>query len=59
MIFAKGELISMYRANFMMIHHFDYSLTEIENMLPFEYDIYMLLLQEQLKKEEEARNKNG
>lgn len=59
MIFAKGELISLYRSNFMMIHHFGYSLTEIENMLPFEYDIYLLLLQEQLKKEEEARNKNG
>jgi hypothetical protein len=49
----------MYRANFMMIHHFGYSLTEIENMVPFELNIYMLLLQEQLEKEEEARKKRN
>ena len=42
----------------MMIHNFNYSLAEIENMIPFEYEIYLLMLNEQLKKEEKERN-NG
>jgi len=57
-IFGKGELISMYRNNFMMIYHFGYSLTEIENLIPFELNIYTNMLLDQLRKEEEAR-KNG
>ena len=33
-----------------------YSLTEIENMIPFERDIYIVMLQQYLKeKEEQAR----
>lgn len=57
-MFGKGELISMYRTNFMLIHNFGYSLTELENLIPFEYEIYLLMLQEQLEKEKKARNKN-
>jgi hypothetical protein len=30
-------------------------LTEIENMIPFERDIYVLMLEEKNKKEEEER----
>ena len=30
----------------------NYSLTEIENMMPFEREIYITLLQEHMKKEE-------
>ena len=30
----------------------NYSLTEIENMMPFEREIYVTLLQEHMKKEE-------
>lgn len=55
-MFGKGELISMYRSNFMMIYHFGYSLAELENMIPFEYEIYLLMLLEQLEKEKEKEN---
>lgn len=58
-MFSKGELVSMYRINFMLIHNFGYSLVEIENMIPFEREIYTVMLIEQLQKEEEARKKNG
>ena len=37
-----------------MIQHHDWSLTELDNMLPFERAIYVMLLQEWIK-EENAR----
>ena len=34
-----------------MVQHHQWSLTEIENMLPWERDIYLMKLEEQLKEE--------
>jgi len=35
------------------MHHHKWSLTEIENLMPWEKDIYILLLQAHLKEEKE------
>lgn len=45
----------MYRINFDITQYHKFSLTEIENMIPFERDIYVLMLEEKNKKEEEER----
>ena len=37
--------------NFSMMQHHKYSLTEIENMIPWEKDIYIDLLSEWVKEE--------
>ena len=34
-----------------MIQHHDWSLTELDNMLPYERHIYVMLLQEWIKEE--------
>ena len=34
-----------------MIHHHKWSLTELENMLPYERQIYVMLLQQWIKEE--------
>jgi len=34
-----------------MIQHHDWSLTELDNMIPFERAIYVMLLQEWIKEE--------
>lgn len=39
------------------MHHHKYSLTELENMIPFERDIYVALLKQNLEEEEERRKK--
>lgn len=39
------------------MQQFQYSLTELENMIPWEREIYLTLLEEWIKKEEEARKK--
>tara|TARA_B100002019_G_C21088595_1_gene507425 strand:- start:23 stop:145 length:123 start_codon:yes stop_codon:yes gene_type:complete len=39
------------------MQHHKYSLTELENMIPFERDIYVTMLYEYIKEQEErARN---
>ena len=46
-----------------MMQHHKYSLTELENMIPWEREIYIGLLMQFLKEEEEImeneRSKNG
>jgi len=46
-----------------MIQHHNYSLTELENMIPWEREIYIGLLMQYLKEEEERmekeKRKNG
>jgi len=39
------------------MQHHKYSLTEIENMLPWERDIYVMLLVNYIKEEKERRSR--
>jgi len=47
------SLESYYRVNFALVQHHKYSLTEIENMIPWEREIYLTLLDNYIKEEEE------
>tara|TARA_B100000085_G_scaffold102554_1_gene93316 strand:- start:5 stop:187 length:183 start_codon:yes stop_codon:yes gene_type:complete len=56
------NLENYFRLNFAMMQYHKYSLTEIENMMPWERDIYVGLLQAHLEEErlkEQQRNANG
>ena len=46
------NLESYFRLNFALMQYHKYSLTEIENMIPWERDIYVGLLQQHLEEEE-------
>jgi hypothetical protein len=48
-----NSLANMYQLNFALVQHHKYSLTEIENMFPFERDIYVTLLRNYLEEQEE------
>jgi hypothetical protein len=39
--------------NFSLMQHHKYSLTELENMIPFEREIYVTLLLQHIEKEKE------
>ena len=39
-----------------MMQHFNYSLTELDNMMPWEREVYLALLLEYLKEREAANN---
>jgi hypothetical protein len=53
---AHENLASYYQVNFALIQHHKYSLTELENMIPWEREIYVTLLQQYI---EEQNLKNG
>ena len=51
---------SYYELNFSLMQYHKYSLTEIENMIPFERDIYVALLQNYLESEKlKAQQEHG
>lgn len=39
----------MYRMNFMMMHHYKYDIKMFDHMLPFEREIYINMLIEQIE----------
>ena len=56
------SLKNMFETNFALMQHHKYSLTELENMIPWERDVYVNLLihhlQEQERKQKQQENKN-
>lgn len=51
------SLENHYKTNFALMQHHKYSLTELENMIPWEREVYVNLLLAYLKEEEEQREK--
>ena len=47
------SLSNHYKTNFALMQHHKYSLTELENMMPFEREIYVSLLTKFLEEQEE------
>jgi|TARA_B100000085_G_scaffold191314_2_gene175291 hypothetical protein len=45
------DLEAYYRINFALMQFHKYSLTEIENMIPWERDIYLSLLRQHIEEE--------
>lgn len=39
--------------NFLLMHNYNYSLTELDNMMPWEREIYLVLLSEDVKEKNE------
>ncbi|MDP7365911.1 MAG: hypothetical protein QGH83_01420 [Candidatus Pacebacteria bacterium] len=56
---SHNSLENYYLTSFAMVQHHKWSLTEIEDMLPYERDIYVLLLQNWIKEENERIQKQN
>ena len=58
---SHETLENYYQLNFQLMHHYNYSLNEIEKMLPYEREIYASLLEQHLKEERirQETTKNG
>tara|TARA_B100000902_G_scaffold352796_1_gene363770 strand:+ start:202 stop:393 length:192 start_codon:yes stop_codon:yes gene_type:complete len=48
---AHESLESYYKVNFALMQHHKYSLTELENMIPWEREVYLTLLQQYIEEE--------
>ena len=51
MSMAHEDLESYFKINFSLMQHHKYSLTELENMIPWEREVYLTLLQQFIEEE--------
>lgn len=50
---AYNNLGNYYRLTFQLMQHHKYSITELENLIPFERDIYVAMLLDYLEEEKQ------
>jgi len=53
MTLSHESLTNYYSTNFQLMQHHKYSLTELEDMIPWEREIYIQLLLQHLQEERE------
>ena len=59
-LWIHESLENYYRTNFALMQHHKYSLTELENMIPWEREIYVSLLQQYIEEENlKAQQRRG
>lgn len=61
MICSHNTLANYYQLTFQLMQHHKYSLTELENMIPWEREIYVDMLVTHIEvenKKQEERNRN-
>jgi|TARA_B100000925_G_scaffold209308_1_gene159438 hypothetical protein len=56
---AHESLESYFKTNFALMQHHKYSLTELENMMPWEREIYVTLLSQYIEEENLKNGVNG
>ena len=54
---SHNNLGNYYSLNFSLMHHHKYSLTEIENMIPWEREVYIKFLLDYIKQREEEEKR--
>lgn len=55
-LYTSKDLTDYYQGIGQMVRYGNYSLNEIENMIPYEFEIYTAILIQQLKKEKNKKN---
>ena len=53
------SLENHFKTNFALMQHHKYSLTELDNMMPWERDVYVNLLIAHLQEEERRRDREN
>ena len=56
---SHDNLANHYQTNFAMMQHHKYSLTELDHMMPWEREIYVSMLVEHVKEENERAKKRA
>ena len=50
---SQESLLNYYKTNFALMQHHKYTLDDLENMIPFEREIYILLISQHVNEENE------
>ena len=53
MLLSHNSLANYYSTVFNLVQHHKYSIEELENLIPYERDIYVAMLLDHLQKEKE------
>ena len=56
---SHDSLMNHYQTNFALVQHHKYSLTELENMYPFERERYTAMLVKHLEEEKARREQEN
>lgn len=48
---GHDSLLNYYTTNFALMHHHHYNLSDLENLIPWEKDVYIALLLKELERE--------
>ena len=48
---GHDSLANYYKTNFALMQHHKYNLSDLEDMIPFERDIYIMLLSQHIEEE--------
>jgi hypothetical protein len=56
---CHASLENYYQTNFQLMQHHNYSLTELEDMIPWEREIYLTLLSNYIESENLKARQNG
>jgi len=51
LLMGHEKLVDYYKTNFALMQHHKYSITELEEMMPFERDVYIMLLSQFINEE--------
>ena len=57
MALTHNSLQNYYATNFSLIQHHKYSISDIENLIPFERDIYVEMLLKYLQEVEDVKRR--
>lgn len=54
---SHETLVNYYQTNYQLMENHNYALADLDMMIPWEREIYVTMLVEDMKQREEARNK--
>jgi hypothetical protein len=52
---SEESLVNHYNTNFQLMQHHNYSLSDLDNMIPYEREIYVTLLEQFIKQQKEEQ----
>ena len=56
---SHETLESCFKTNFLMMQHFKYSLAELEGMMPWEREVYLMLLNDHLEEKQRQEERSN
>jgi hypothetical protein len=57
MVLSHNTLANYYQTNFSLMQHHKYSLSDIDNMIPWEREVYIKFLLDYIKQREEEEKR--